>query len=207
MTFSMPLGTACQMKANIVIIEFTQLFGALAPLVAVPNTEMKRNGESSIYCITGMLQISIILSIPYNMHHTICIIFHTPKKPHFIHTAGGFIDINADGSTSWRDAQGRAFRSRKGTKENDVCSNRGICDYNTGNGVDELPYTIHLPYTPYSNSYTLFPAYTYTYSNIHKHDLFIVVLFLGICSCYNTNGDVYGSSDGYGGPGNRGDCG
>eukprot|EP01031_Cornospumella_fuschlensis_P031978 gene31978-38666_t len=115
-TFSMPLGTACQMKANIIIIEFTQLFGALAPLVALPDAEMKRNG--------------------------------------------GYIEINADGVTSWRDAQGRAFRSRKGTKENDVCSNRGVCDYNTG-----------------------------------------------ICSCYNTNGDVYGSSDGYGGPGNRGDCG
>jgi hypothetical protein len=29
----------------------------------------------------------------------------------------------------------------------------------------------------------------------------------GICSCYNTNGDAYGSSDGYGVVGTRGDCG
>jgi hypothetical protein len=29
----------------------------------------------------------------------------------------------------------------------------------------------------------------------------------GLCSCYNTNGDAYGSSDGYGSVGTRGDCG
>lgn len=29
----------------------------------------------------------------------------------------------------------------------------------------------------------------------------------GTCSCYTSNGDVYSSSDGYGGPGTRGDCG
>eukprot|EP00596_Hydrurales_sp_CCMP1899_P008395 CAMPEP_0119044726 /NCGR_PEP_ID=MMETSP1177-20130426/33973_1 /TAXON_ID=2985 /ORGANISM="Ochromonas sp, Strain CCMP1899" /LENGTH=632 /DNA_ID=CAMNT_0007015301 /DNA_START=493 /DNA_END=2391 /DNA_ORIENTATION=+ len=32
-------------------------------------------------------------------------------------------------------------------------------------------------------------------------------LSTGICSCYNTNGDVYASSDGYGSAGQRGDCG
>ena len=26
----------------------------------------------------------------------------------------------------------------------------------------------------------------------------------GVCSCYNTNGDSYGSSDGYGNPGSLG---
>ena len=29
----------------------------------------------------------------------------------------------------------------------------------------------------------------------------------GTCTCYNTNGDAYGSSNGVGLPGNRGDCG
>jgi hypothetical protein len=29
----------------------------------------------------------------------------------------------------------------------------------------------------------------------------------GMCFCFDTNGDEYFSSDGYGGPGNRGDCG
>ncbi len=29
----------------------------------------------------------------------------------------------------------------------------------------------------------------------------------GQCTCYTSNGDVYASSDGYGGPGTRGDCG
>merc|ERR1711988_1601887 len=29
----------------------------------------------------------------------------------------------------------------------------------------------------------------------------------GTCSCYDTNSDTYVSSDGYGGPGTRGDCG
>jgi hypothetical protein len=29
----------------------------------------------------------------------------------------------------------------------------------------------------------------------------------GICSCYDTNGDAYFSSNGYGAPGTRGDCG
>ena len=48
----------------------------------------------------------------------------------------------------------------KGDKENDECSNRGICDHDTGS-----------------------------------------------CDCFNTNGDEYAGSDGYGGSGNRGDCG
>ena len=29
----------------------------------------------------------------------------------------------------------------------------------------------------------------------------------GICSCFNSNGDAYDTSNGYGGPGQRGDCG
>ena len=115
-TFSMPLGTACQLKANLIVIEFTQLFGSLSPLVAVGDKVMQ--------------------------------------------ASGGYVSVNADGMTTWRDTQGRAYRSRKGTKESDVCSNRGSCDENTG-----------------------------------------------ICSCYDSNEDVYGSSNGYAYPGNRGDCG
>lgn len=74
--------------------------------------------------------------------------------------AGGYIEINADGWTSWRDLAGHIVRSVKGTKEDDICSNRGACDANTG-----------------------------------------------ICHCYDSNGDVYGSSNGYGAVGSRGDCG
>ncbi len=48
----------------------------------------------------------------------------------------------------------------KGDKENDECSNRGLCDQGTGT-----------------------------------------------CRCFDTNGDAYAGSDGYGGPGDRGDCG
>ena len=29
----------------------------------------------------------------------------------------------------------------------------------------------------------------------------------GLCQCYSSNGDVYASSNGYGAPGDRGDCG
>jgi hypothetical protein len=87
-SFSMPLGTACQLLTNIITIEFTQQFGPLAPLVALIDTAM--------------------------------------------HAEGGYVEINADGLTSWKDAQGSIIKSQKGTKENDVCSNRGKCDENTG---------------------------------------------------------------------------
>eukprot|EP00981_Chlorochromonas_danica_P002081 scaffold423_cov185-Ochromonas_danica.AAC.5 len=115
-TFSMPYGTACQIRSNIIIIEFTQLFGSLSPLVGQPDRTMA--------------------------------------------AAGGYIDVNADGATRWTDIAGHVVRSQKGTKEDDLCSNRGACDRNSG-----------------------------------------------ICQCYDTNGDVYGSSDGYGNVGSRGDCG
>lgn len=47
-----------------------------------------------------------------------------------------------------------------GTKENDICAGRGLCDAQDG-----------------------------------------------VCHCFDTQGDVYGSSDGYGHAGARGDCG
>ncbi|KAL7476747.1 hypothetical protein ACHAW6_002583 [Cyclotella cf. meneghiniana] len=52
------------------------------------------------------------------------------------------------------------YFSVKGDKENDECSNRGLCDQDTGT-----------------------------------------------CKCFDTNGDLYAGSDGYGGVGDRGDSG
>jgi hypothetical protein len=75
-------------------------------------------------------------------------------------SAGGSILINADGTTTWTDFGGHPVKSVKGTKENDICANRGICDETEG-----------------------------------------------VCNCYNTNGDAYASSNGYGKAGTRGDCG
>jgi hypothetical protein len=77
-----------------------------------------------------------------------------------LRTSGGFIRVNADGATTWKDVGKHQLVSRKGSKENDVCSSRGLCDENTG-----------------------------------------------ICNCFDTNGDEYGSSDGYAKSGTRGDCG
>ena len=51
---------------------------------------------------------------------------------------------------------GIVYHSQKGTKENDICADRGTCSAT------------------------------------------------GVCECYNTNGDSYGSSDGYGNPGSIG---
>ena len=79
--------------------------------------------------------------------------------PVFIET-GGEVRVNADGSTFWRDATGNRVGSVKGSKENNACSGRGICDLDNG-----------------------------------------------VCACFETNGDVYGSSNGYGVAGTRGDCG
>ena len=34
-----------------------------------------------------------------------------------------------------------------------------------------------------------------------------VCMYVGLCTCFDSNGDEYGSSDGYGHAGSRGDCG
>jgi hypothetical protein len=115
-TFSMPYGTVCQKKSNIVQIEFIQQFGSQHPLVAMGDTTLT--------------------------------------------ASGGYVEVSADGATSWKDVGGKVYRSVKGTKENEACSNRGSCDENEG-----------------------------------------------VCTCYDTNGDEYGSSNGYGQAGSRGDCG
>lgn len=73
---------------------------------------------------------------------------------------GGNIQVSADGLSTFIDASNRVLVSKVGTKERDLCANRGYCDYTAG-----------------------------------------------VCGCYNTNGDAYGSSDGYGNAGTRGDCG
>ena len=62
--------------------------------------------------------------------------------------------------TNFVDASGAQFTSVIGTKENALCSNRGLCDRSTG-----------------------------------------------VCSCFDTFGDIYASSNGYGAAGTRGDCG
>ncbi|CAM9408980.1 unnamed protein product [Discosporangium mesarthrocarpum] len=67
--------------------------------------------------------------------------------------------ITADGSTVY-DSENVGYSSVKGTKENEECSNRGLCDSSQG-----------------------------------------------VCRCYTTNDDIFAASDGYNGPGTRGDCG
>lgn len=74
--------------------------------------------------------------------------------------SGGLTYVSADGTSCYSDDAGVVFKSVKGTKEDDFCSNRGEC--NRGDGL---------------------------------------------CYCYDTNGDKYASSNGYGIVGLRGDCG
>jgi hypothetical protein len=74
-------------------------------------------------------------------------------------TAGGVVEVAVAGD-AFQDAHGRTITSVLGTKENDLCSGRGLCSRTDG-----------------------------------------------LCSCYDTNGDAYESSDGYGNAGSRGDCG
>lgn len=115
-TFSQAHGTVCQIKNNVISVEFTQQFGAQNPLVPIMDAAFD--------------------------------------------ASGGLVEISADGKTTFADVSGTQFTSVKGTKEAVVCANRGLCD-----------------------------------------------LTSGVCSCFDTNGDVYASSDGYGVAGLRGDCG
>jgi hypothetical protein len=115
-SFSQPHGTMCQVKPNVVSIEFISQFGPQHPLVALYDSAFE--------------------------------------------AAGGSVQVSADGATTFTDVSGVTFKSTKGTKEAAPCANRGYCDLSDG-----------------------------------------------VCGCYETNGDVYGSSDGYGNAGPRGDCG
>ena len=71
------------------------------------------------------------------------------------------VEIAADNSYGMlTDHNGVNYFAVNGDKENEECSNRGLCDQGTGT-----------------------------------------------CRCFDTNGDLYAGSDGYGNPGDRGDCG
>ena len=73
----------------------------------------------------------------------------------------GLITISANGITSFIDQNNnKVFTSAMGTKPNDPCANRGICNSKDGS-----------------------------------------------CKCFNTKGDANESSNGYGKPGQLGDCG
>lgn len=74
-------------------------------------------------------------------------------------TAGGDVEVATAGETMV-DAHGNVLVSVLGSKENDLCSGRGLCSRSDG-----------------------------------------------LCACFDTNGDAYQSSNGYGGAGSRGDCG
>ena len=74
---------------------------------------------------------------------------------------GAVVEIGSnDLNGMMTDDFGNNFVAVKGSKENDECSNRGICDEGTG-----------------------------------------------MCRCFDNSGDIYAGSDGYGGPGDKGDCG
>lgn len=45
---------------------------------------------------------------------------------------GGAVDVSADGETAITDSSGTSYISQKGTKENEYCSDRGLCDVTTG---------------------------------------------------------------------------
>ena len=75
-------------------------------------------------------------------------------------TTGGYIEIAARVGETVSDDARIVYKPTKGTKEDDVCANRGVCDSTEGS-----------------------------------------------CVCFDTNGDTYASSNGYGAPGLRGDCG
>lgn len=87
-TFSLPLGHACQLQTNIIIIEFTTNFGPQNPLV--------------------------------------------PQGDQTLIASGGSILVNADGVSTWTDFNQHQLQSVKGSKENDICANRGACDLNEG---------------------------------------------------------------------------
>ncbi|KAG5178309.1 hypothetical protein JKP88DRAFT_248191 [Tribonema minus] len=70
------------------------------------------------------------------------------------------VTVIADGSSIVDFYGNGPFYSIKGTKEGAECSNRGLCDRESG-----------------------------------------------VCSCFDTNDDIFAGSDGYGGPGLRADCG
>ena len=73
--------------------------------------------------------------------------------------AGGKVVVNTDGLSFLQDYRYLSYRAVVGTKENAICSGRGLCSAD------------------------------------------------GTCACFSTNGDSYASSNGYGQPGTRGDCG
>ncbi len=87
-TFSLPLGHACQLQTNIISIEFTKNFGSQNPFV--------------------------------------------PQGDQTLIASGGSILVNADGVSTWTDFNQHQLQSVKGSKENDICANRGACDLNEG---------------------------------------------------------------------------
>ena len=47
-------------------------------------------------------------------------------------SVGGLVLVAADGVASFTDVSGTVFQSVKGTKETDLCANRGMCDLTDG---------------------------------------------------------------------------
>ncbi|CAM9541707.1 unnamed protein product, partial [Phaeothamnion confervicola] len=129
---------------------------ALEAISVVPDVAVTFSEPASGACNTSLLNV---ISVEFTQNFG-------ALRPMWTHasalTPGGTdpgVTVTADGSTVY-DSDDIGYASVKGTKENAVCSNRGVCDAPTG-----------------------------------------------ACRCYDTNGDLYAGSDGYGGPGTRGDCG
>jgi hypothetical protein len=146
------------------------------PSAKIAFTANQDTVEAAIQAITGFIAVKVIFS--QNKHASICqtnnpnivtvefIEDFGPLRPlvaiadKTMENNGGKVEISADGTTSFVDDFNKVHTSVKGTKENDICSNRGVCTR------DE-----------------------------------------GICKCFDSHGDVYVSSNGYGSAGSRGDCG
>ena len=129
--------------------------------------------KTSLEAITLIRSVFVTFSEGYelcrsNVKNIVSIIFldnFGPLPPLVAETfdMGGdeHVEIRADDSIGvMMDDNGVTHHSVKGTKENDECSNRGVCNQGTGT-----------------------------------------------CLCFDTGGDKYAGSDGYGDNGDRGDCG
>lgn len=107
------------------------------PAAANPNIVRK-----ALLAIPELIDVKVTFSLPYGtacqLQTNIISIEFTqnfgPQPPlvaqgdSSLVSSGGSILVNADGVTTWTDFNGNQLTSVIGTKENDVCADRGLCD-------------------------------------------------------------------------------